>query len=569
MRVRQFRLERYRSILKSEGMDLRTMTVLVGPNNEGKSNILRGLVVGLRAISDIGKGAPYPARGRGRRDDWDFETYTWESDIPDSVRSAKPNSATVLEFDFELNDDEIEEFKERTKSANNGTLKVRLRLYRGRREMQIIKQGPGSKKINEKKVAIAKFISDQVRVQYIPASRPAFESVSLMRAEVGSRLAALESDQEYRKALEVVLERRKDALSPLGTSVTDALRRFLPNVESVEIEPSGRDYFGVNPWAWTEFDFMVDDGVKTPLASKGDGVQSLAAISLAHSLAQANNKSDLILAVEEPEAHLHPSAVHELRAVLDEIAHDQQVVITTHSPLLVSRGDVAGNVIIRQNRAVQAGSLGQIRDILGVRIEDNLQSASVALLVEGLSDKRIIQTLLAGESPIIQSALTDGALRIEITTGASNVAYQFRHFYDSVCRVHVLLDSDAAGRKALEALEKEHGFSHLDATMVRVVDMNDSEVEDLLDEAFLGPDILARFNVTLDPAHTHPQKKFKLRMQDYFAGSGQGWTKAIEDDLKTLVADAVERDPVAALRADRRGPLDALVREIESKLEAS
>lgn len=96
------------------------MTVLVGPNNEGKSNILRGLVVGLRAISDIGKGAPYPARGRGRRDDRDFETYTWESDLPDSVRTTKPNSATVLEFDFELDDEEIEEFKARTKSANNG-----------------------------------------------------------------------------------------------------------------------------------------------------------------------------------------------------------------------------------------------------------------------------------------------------------------------------------------------------------------------------------------------------------------------------------------------------------------
>lgn len=235
----------------------------------------------------------------------------------------------------------------------------------------------------------------------------------------------------------------------------------------------------------------------------------------------------------------------------------------------MSRSDVSGNVIILQNRAVQAGSLGQIRDILGVRIEDNLQSASVALLVEGLSDKRIIQTLLARESPVIQSALTDGALRIEITSGANNIAYQFRHFYDSVCRVHVLLDADNAGRKALEALEKEHGFSHLDATMVTVVGMNDSEVEDLIDEAFLGPDILARFNVALNPACTHPQKKFKLRMQDYFAGSGQGWTQAIEDDLKTLVADAVERDPVAALRADRRGPLDALVREIESKLEAS
>ena len=235
----------------------------------------------------------------------------------------------------------------------------------------------------------------------------------------------------------------------------------------------------------------------------------------------------------------------------------------------MSRGDVAGNVIIRQNRAVQAESLGQIRDILGVRIEDNLQSASVALLVEGLGDKRIVQTLMADQSPRIESALTDGTLRIEITTGASNIAYQFRHFYDSVCRVHVLLDADDAGRRALEALEKENGFSHLDATMVTAVGMNDSEVEDLLDETFLAPDILARFNVILDPAHTHPKKKFTLRMKDYFAGSGQGWTKAIEEELKTLVADAVERDPVAALRADRRGPVDALIREIESKLEAS
>lgn len=550
-------------------MDLRTMTVLVGPNNEGKSNILRGLVVGLRAISDIGKGAPYPARGRVPRDDWDFETYTWESDLPDSVRTAKPNSATVLEFDFELNDEEIEAFKAQTKSANNGTLKVRLRLYRERREMEIIKQGPGSKTINDKQVAIAKFISEHVRVQYIPASRPAFESVSLMRAEVGARLAALENDQEYRKALDVVLDSRKEALSPLGTSVTDALRRFLPNVQSVEIEPSGRDYLGLNPWAWTEFDFMVNDGVKTPLASKGDGIQSLAAISLAHSLAQATNKSDLILAVEEPEAHLHPAAVHELRAVLDEIAQDQQVVITTHSPLLVSRGDVAGNVIIRQNRAVQAKSLGQIRDILGVRIEDNLRSASVALLVEGLSDKRIVQTLLTARSPTIGSALADGTLRIEITTGANNIAYQFRHFYDSVCRVHVLLDGDDAGRKALEALQNEQGFSRRDATMVTAIDMNDSEMEDLLDEKFLGPEVHARFNVTLDPAHTHPKKKFTLRMKDYFAGSGQGWNKAIEEELKTLVADAVERDPAFAVRPDRRGPLDALVREIESKLKSS
>lgn len=566
MRVRQFRLERYRSILKSEAMDLRTMTVLVGPNNEGKSNILRGLVVGLRAISDIGAGTPYPNRGRGRRDEHDFETYAWDTDLPDTVRQTKPNSATVLEFDFELSDDEVAEFKARTKSSNNGALKIRLRLYRDRREMEILKRGPGGKALNDKKVAIAKFISERVRVQYIPASRPAYESVALMRAEVGARLAALERDDKYRDALQVVLERRKDALTPLGTSVTSALQRFLPNVESVELEPVGRAYYGMNPWAWTDFDFMVDDGVRTPLASKGDGVQSLAAISLAHSLAVTSASSDMILAVEEPEAHLHPAAVHELRAVLEEIAREQQVVITTHSPLLVSRAEVAGNVIIKQNRAIQATSLGQIRETLGVRVEDNLQSASVALLVEGFGDKRILAAVLSQRNSVIGRALGDGKLRIEVTTGAPNIAYQFRRFYDSVCRVHVVLDNDDAGRKALEALQKEQGFGHRDATLVSVVGMNDSEVEDLLDEASLGQEILARFNVTLDAAHTHPAKKFTLRMKEYFAGSGQGWTKMIEEELKTLVADVVEGDPGALLRADRVGPIEALVRELESKL---
>lgn len=569
MRVRQFRLERYRSILKSEAMDLRTMTVLVGPNNEGKSNILRGLVVGLRAISDIGAGAPYPTRGRVRRDDHDFETYAWETDLPDTVRQTKPNSATVLEFDFELSDDEVSEFKARTKSSNNGALKVRLRLYRDRREMEIVKRGPGSKAINGKKVAIAKFISERVRVQYIPASRPAYESVALMRAEVGARLAALERDDQYRDALKVVLERRKDALTPLGSSVTSALQRFLPNVESVELEPSGRDYYGVNPWAWTDFDFMVDDGVRTPLASKGDGVQSLAAISLAHSLALTTSDTDMILAVEEPEAHLHPAAVHELRTVLDEIARDQQVVITTHSPLLVSRGDVSGNVIIRENRAVQAASLSQVRQVLGVRVADNLQSARVALLVEGLGDRRIASCLLAARSEVLQRAIDDGSLRMEIITGAANAAYQFRHFYDSVCRVHVLLDDDAAGRKALEALECEQGFSRRDVTAVSVVGMSESELEDLLDEAQLASTILKAFNVVLDDANTHPAKKFKLRMQDHFTASGAGWTKAVEDELKTVIADVVESDPSQIIREDRAGPLTALIRELEAKLAQS
>lgn len=255
-----------------------------------------------------------------------------------------------------------------------------------------------------------------------------------------------------------------------------------------------------------------------------------------------------------------PKAVHELRKVHDEIAQEQQVVITTHSPLLVGRGDVSGNIIIQENRAVQATSLTQIRDVLGVRVADNLQSANVVLLVEGYGDKRIITTFLNRRSKAISSALSNGTLRIECTTGAPNVAYQYRLYYDGVCRVHALLDNDGAGRKALEALEKEPGFRHQDATVVSVVGMNESEMEDLFVEEYFGELIFERFNVVLRAGVTHPAKKFTARMKDYFSDSGQAWTRNVGDQLKTLVADGVEHDPDSVLRADRTGPLDALVR---------
>lgn len=51
MKLVSFSLQKYRSIQKAEKISLGSMTILVGPNNEGKSNILRGLVSGVALLS--------------------------------------------------------------------------------------------------------------------------------------------------------------------------------------------------------------------------------------------------------------------------------------------------------------------------------------------------------------------------------------------------------------------------------------------------------------------------------------------------------------------------------------
>ena len=115
---------------------------------------------------------------------------------------------------------------------------------------------------------------------------------------------------------------------------------------------------------------IVNDGTPTLLERKGDGVQSLAALALMRHLSESGSLSQhLILAIEE--------------RVITEIAKRNQVIITTHNPLLVNRSNIGSNILVQKSRAKAARHISEIRDALGVRASDNLRHAELILLVEG------------------------------------------------------------------------------------------------------------------------------------------------------------------------------------------
>lgn len=53
-----------------------------------------------------------------------------------------------------------------------------------------------------------------------------------------------------------------------------------------------------------------------------------------------------LVVIDEPELSLHPEAVRRLRALLSEVAAESQVVIATHSPLMVNWGDIANGASV-------------------------------------------------------------------------------------------------------------------------------------------------------------------------------------------------------------------------------
>ena len=79
-------------------------------------------------------------------------------------------------------------------------------------------------------------------------------------------------------------------------------------------------------------------GAKIPLGRHGEGTQSLAVLMLFSAFLEAQAEGAAVLALEEPEAHLHPSAIRALWELVRGFSG--QKLISTHSGELLAETDI-------------------------------------------------------------------------------------------------------------------------------------------------------------------------------------------------------------------------------------
>lgn len=567
MRIVSFSVMKYRSIKSAQKLPVGDLTTLVGPNNEGKSNILRAMVLGMLALSRHGHVSGVAQHWHSRRyRQPPSGAYQWERDFPVSLQEQQPNGRTILDFEFLLDPNELQSFRDEIGSTLNGYLPIRVFLGRGQDpEFVVRKQGPGGGALTSKSEAIARFVGTRLRVEHVPSVRTAEAASEIVQEMVADQLARVEESRDYQESLQTIAALQAPVLAGLSDTVRDMLREFLPEVVSVSISLSTEERLAAFRRSVA---IVLDDGSATDLFLKGDGVQSLAALSLIrHAASQQRADSELVLCVEEPEAHLHPRAVHQLREVLHEMAGSQQIVVTTHSPLLINRFDLQRNIIVRESRARPASSISELRDALGVRTPDNLRSALVALVVEGESDRVALSSLLAHRSSTLRDAMGSGVFAIETLTGGGNLLYRLSSLREAMCRYHVFLDNDYQGVERAEAAEREGLLGAQDRTFARAGGRKESELEDLISAELYADALLDRFNVNVRAGKFRQSTgKWSKRMGHAFQAAGQQWDRATENLVKTLVAEAVARDPGGALKPACEGVVAALVRGLESKL---
>jgi predicted ATP-dependent endonuclease of OLD family len=311
---------------------------------------------------------------------------------------------------------------------------------------------------------------------------------------------------------------------------------------------------------------MIDDGNKTNLEYKGDGVKSLSALGLLKDITLDKGTASIV-AIEEPESHLHPGAIHILKDTIYDLADSNQVIVSTHNPLFVNRNNVKGNIIIDSGKARASKNIKEIRELIGVKASDNLLNASYVLVVEGEEDVVALKSLLPYLSDKLSKALKNHYLVIDKLGGASNLGYKLSLLKNALCTSHILLDNDSAGKAAFEKAEKEGMLKQKDATFIICNGMSNSEFEDCLNKVIYANNILNDYGVDINVTEFRGNSKWSDRMRNIFLSQGKNWNENVEARVKHTVAESIKEDLENALCTHKRGSIDALVKTLERMIE--
>lgn len=567
MRISTFTVSNYRSIATAYKLPLNDYSVIVGPNNEGKSNVLKGLAFALSILSGS-RGVMRFRRAeflsfKVRKQTANFD-YEWIKDFPLSLQKTNPDGKTEFVLELELNSDDQIEFKKRVKVHLTTNLKAKILLGKEDLTIEFLLKGKGKASLNKKKNEVLEFINKRLQLQYIPAIRTSELSIDIVENLLSKELSTLEQNADFKKLLQEIQRFQKPILDKISKSVAATVSGFIPDVKSIKIESRER----IANILSAACRVYVNDGIETDLKAKGDGIISLTAISLLKHISQQSGigKGQLLL-LEEPESHLHPKAIHRLKSVLADISKTNQVIVTTHSPIIVEKATISQNIIVQKSKASPAKTLTEIRDCLGIHMSDNLTSAYLVLLLEGADDKLILNHWLQLKSTILKTALAKGTLVIDHLGGASNIGYKASLYKSNLCNVYAYLDNDTAGRKSLQdALDKDI-LKNNEYTLCSCHGMTNSEIEDLLNLDNYRQHLIDNFGVDLNIKPFKSAKNaWSERVQEVFRFNGKLWNDKTELQVKESVAKHITTLGLEVISQHKGQTIDTLVTNLESFL---
>lgn len=341
MRITAVNIRNFRGI-KSLDLELGPVTVLIGENNSGKTSVLDALKLCLK---DLGP------RRRMVFDALDFH-------LADST--AEPSFADPIEIEVTFADSPDERWDDDLvrrlgrlgvlQVDNAGGHSVRLRVdcvydhaVRDFAQSWFFLDLDGEKLARVPANALLR-LQEEIRYFYLTALRDASRHFDARGQFWRPFLKDSQLSPERREEIEDKLREVNELVVSSHESFSQ-VQAGLHNVQSVVPLASG-EAVSIEAVPGRMFDMLAKaqvqlgttTGAKIPLSRHGEGTQSLAVLMLFSAFLEAHEDGAAVLALEEPEAHLHPSAIRALWTLVRDFTG--QKLISTHSGELLADTEI-------------------------------------------------------------------------------------------------------------------------------------------------------------------------------------------------------------------------------------
>src|SRR5712691_3903496 len=348
MRLARVRVQNYRG-LQDVTVDIDTETVLVGENNSGKTSFLEALRACLQRLR---------SRRSAAFDSYDFYL---------ANETATPSNAPPIIITITFEEPAAGEWPANLLQALSGLttlgaadkqsviLRVTARVDGSTGEVvsewEFLDVAGNALTTREARTSGLSTVQAIELILYLTALRDAAQHFDSRGQFWRPFLRDGSIDVRKREEIEAALQELNDLI--VASHDTFArVRENLERVQKVVVTAAGNTVAidalpirGFDLLTRTQVSFAAPGGARIPVARHGEGTQSLAVLLLFDAFLRARLESEAdplaepILAMEEPEAHLHPNAVRSLYRLLKELLG--QKVIATHSGDLLSEVDIS------------------------------------------------------------------------------------------------------------------------------------------------------------------------------------------------------------------------------------
>jgi putative ATP-dependent endonuclease of OLD family len=398
MYIKELCISNYRGFLKPTTLQFKNgINVMVGANNAGKTTVIKALELLFSDsvskklsiedfnhnidISELKSNAPKIIISAKLVEADDEEEYsedlitvsTWLTKID------KPYEAQIT-YEFSLPEKEIEEYKlllnnitntdaqEYWKEIETNFLrKYTSKVFIGNPEYRIVID---SESINKFDFQYLNAIRDVERDLFSGKNALLKEVIDFfMDYEIKTDLSIKKEDKQAQISI-----RKKEFSTKAYQLIEDLQSRMrIGKKEMLKyVEETGADFDNIKPSfdgrildteMYSALKLVVENetGIKLPATRNGLGYNNLIYISLLLAKMQKNSSGEYmgnnakifpLLAIEEPEAHLHPNMQYKLLKFLNENSKHEvrQIFVTTHSPNITAAVDLESVIVLYKDK---------------------------------------------------------------------------------------------------------------------------------------------------------------------------------------------------------------------------